>query len=133
MLFFSLSLGGLRVHTHARTYTQKERQALEDAENEITLADEDDKDAVLYVRNSHTHTSSTLRSSTPTAERYMVGECYVTLDKETIEARVTKMGETVDKEIATLRERITTVEREMAALKGSLYAKFKNAINLETD
>ncbi len=86
-------------------FLQKTLEELEDAGNELMLADDEEV-------------------------RYVVGECFVHVDKEAAEERLQAMSETVTKEVARLTAELEEVKGKMKALKAVLYGKFGKSINL---
>lgn len=79
---------------------------LEDAGNEIMLADED-------------------------VVKYTIGECFINIDAEAAEERLNSASSEASEELETLRAELNIINTEMADLKGHLYGKFKDQINLE--
>lgn len=65
--------------------------------------------------------------------RYVTGECFATLLRDEAEARLEAAAADAGRDCAALQAELAAAEREMEALKKLLYAKFGNAINLETD
>lgn len=85
---------------------QTEKEAVHDASNDLLLADDE---SVLYT----------------------MGDGFVRMTKDALEARLTVEEEKLDKGIARLTDDIDGVKAEMAKLKSILYAKFGSSINLE--
>ncbi|GFH30105.1 prefoldin subunit 4, partial [Haematococcus lacustris] len=78
---------------------------LEDASNELMLSDEEQI-------------------------RYVVGECFVHLDKEVAEARLQGMADAVKDEVQQLVGEVDGTQAKMKELKALLYGKFGTSINL---
>ena len=89
-----------------RSRPQKLVEDLEDASNEIMLSDDD-------------------------VVKYTVGECYVHMDGDAAEERLTAEASRASSELDTLKKELDEINDEMASLKKLLYAKFKDQINLE--
>ena len=85
---------------------QKLVEDLEDASNEIMLSDDD-------------------------VVKYTVGECFVHMDGDAAEERLTTEAGRAASELDTLKKELDEINEEMASLKKLLYAKFKDQINLE--
>ena len=86
---------------------QKQLEDTEEAESEITVADDDSKcDLVL-------------------------GECFFETEKLKAEEMLQTKIENETKSIEENKEELTSVERAMEQLKGHLYGKFGSSINLE--
>jgi prefoldin subunit 4 len=86
---------------------QKQLEDTEDAESEITFADDDSKcDLVL-------------------------GECFFETEKSKAEEMLRTKSTSERKSIEENKEELTSVERAMEQLKGHLYGKFGSSINLE--
>lgn len=85
---------------------QKLVEDLEDASNEIMLSDDD-------------------------VVKYTVGECFVHMDGDAAEERLTTEAGRASSELDTLKKELDEINEEMASLKKLLYAKFKDQINLE--
>jgi len=112
--------------------TQKDKQALEDASNEIMLADDEDASSVMCVLLPVLRRGGRSCFSTPRC-RFAVGDSYVQLDKDSIENKLQEYGSEIDKEIGALNTELASIQEQMGQLKATLYAKFKNNINLESD
>ena len=67
------------------------------------------------------------------AARYQIGETFVQLSREALEARLAADEERISAEVRRLESDIEEIRSQMAVLKAKLYGKFKNSINLETD
>lgn len=65
--------------------------------------------------------------------RFVLGECFVALDKDQAEARLEAQSSECDKDLATYAKELEGVKAQMTELKVQLYAKFGNSINLEED
>merc|ERR1712178_231562 len=74
---------------------------LEDAGNEIMLADED-------------------------VVKYTIGECFINIDAEAAEERLNSASSEASEELETLRAELNIINTEMADLQGHLYGKFKD-------
>lgn len=85
---------------------QKLVEDLEDAGNEIMLSDDD-------------------------VVKYTIGECFVHIDRDAAEERLTEEAGKAGEELEQLRGELEDINREMAVLKQQLYAKFKDQINLD--
>ncbi|CAL6328296.1 unnamed protein product [Bathycoccus prasinos] len=86
---------------------EKQLEDTEEAESEITFADDDSKcDLVL-------------------------GECFFETEKLKAEEMLQTKIENETKSIEENKEELTSVERAMEQLKGHLYGKFGSSINLE--
>ena len=79
----------------------------EEAESEITFADDDTKCDLV------------------------VGECFFETEKLKAEEMLQTKIENETKSIEENKEELTSVERAMEQLKGHLYGKFGSSINLE--
>jgi prefoldin subunit 4 len=86
-------------------WLQKKLEDLEDAGNELMLADDE-------------------------SVRYVSGECFIHIPKETAEERLQKLSETVTKEKEEYEGRMETTSERMKELKAILYGKFGSSINL---
>eukprot|EP01108_Squamamoeba_japonica_P006931 TRINITY_DN571_c0_g1_i7.p2 TRINITY_DN571_c0_g1~~TRINITY_DN571_c0_g1_i7.p2 ORF type:complete len:126 (-),score=43.36 TRINITY_DN571_c0_g1_i7:41-418(-) len=95
---------GMRVHL-ARLKTELEN--LEDANDELMLADEDEP------------------------VQYFVGGAFYAMQHDDAESRLESDKSTLDTEVSELEGKIEEHSRELAELKVSLKAKFGDAINLE--
>ena len=63
--------------------------------------------------------------------KYTVGECFVHMDGDAAEERLTTEAGRASSELDTLKKELDEINEEMASLKKLLYAKFKDQINLE--
>lgn len=81
---------------------------LEDASNELILADEE-------------------------IVRFQLGEVFSHMPKDDVENRLELLKEETTKELEKLEEEKESVLSQMAVLKRILYGKFKDSINLEED
>ncbi|KAJ7527027.1 hypothetical protein O6H91_16G033000 [Diphasiastrum complanatum] len=81
---------------------------LEDASNELILADEEEV-------------------------RYQLGEVFCHMPKDDVENRLEVLKEETQKELEQLEEEKDNVVAKMTELKRILYGKFKDSINLEED
>ena len=86
-----------------RRRAQKLVEDLEDASNEIMLSDDD-------------------------VVKYTVGECYVHMDGDAAEERLTAEASRASSELDTLKKELDEINEEMASLKKLLYAKFKDQV-----
>ncbi|VVT54489.1 uncharacterized protein SAPINGB_P004101 [Magnusiomyces paraingens] len=91
-----------RLKTH-----EQEKEYLSDVEMELELLDEDDQ------------------------VQYKIGEAFIYLSQEEALERLQRDTENVDKQIQEEEQQIGETAQQMTALKGLLYGKFGNAINLE--
>jgi len=105
---------------------QHEKEALDDLAMELELADEDQ--LVLYVQTHLPHTSA---SRLIRIQRYKVGEAFLHLPHHRAMKRLESDQAQVDGEIANLTKVVDQCERDMKALKVTLYARFGSAINLD--
>ncbi|XP_009148132.1 probable prefoldin subunit 4 [Brassica rapa] len=81
---------------------------LEDAGNELILADEE-------------------------MVRFQIGEVFAHVPKDEVETRIEEMKEATCKTLEKLEQEKQSLISQMAELKKVLYAKFKDSINLEED
>ncbi|KAJ4915076.1 putative prefoldin subunit 4 [Raphanus sativus] len=81
---------------------------LEDAGNELILADEE-------------------------MVRFQIGEVFAHVPKDEVETRIEEMKEATCKSLEKLEQEKESLVSQMAELKKVLYAKFKDSINLEED
>ncbi|SMN22868.1 similar to Saccharomyces cerevisiae YNL153C GIM3 Subunit of the heterohexameric cochaperone prefoldin complex which binds specifically to cytosolic chaperonin and transfers target proteins to it [Maudiozyma saulgeensis] len=86
---------------------RQEKEYLEDVSLEIELIDEDEK------------------------VQYKIGELFVFLKQSEVVEQLEKDGEVIDEKIEKLESRETEINERLATLKGELYAKFGDNINLE--
>lgn len=63
--------------------------------------------------------------------RYLVGEVFIDVDQDGAEQRLEKQKKEISKEVKSLEKQLEDVQKKMKKLKGELYAKFGNQINLE--
>ncbi|KAI3995702.1 hypothetical protein MKX01_020775 [Papaver californicum] len=80
---------------------------LEDASNELILADED-------------------------SVKFQIGEVFVHMSTDEVESKIDQMKEMTSKNLERLEEKASLFS-QMAELKKILYGKFKDSINLEED
>lgn len=92
-------------NTHTHKHTQKKLEDLEDAGNELMLADDE-------------------------TVRYVAGECFVYMDKEAAEERLEKLSASVTSDLEGHKANIAATQAKMKELKAQLYGKFGNSINL---
>lgn len=83
-------------------------EELEDASNELMLSDEE-------------------------TVRYVIGECFVHIDKDSAEERIQAQTDLVTSEIGEFKGELDDIAAQMAQLKKALYGKFGKSINLEDD
>ena len=88
--------------------SQKIEEDLEDAENELMLTDEEDI-------------------------RFIVGECFVSLDKDAAEARLASLQSDCKARVQEANAEIEDIKEQLKVLKKELYGRFGNSINLEED
>eukprot|EP00891_Asterochloris_glomerata_P005893 jgi/Astpho2/5893/fgenesh1_pg.00080_%23_108_t len=104
------AFGRLNVRMHelknAITTTQGEIEALEDAANELMLADEEQA-------------------------RYGIGDCFLAATPDEAEAFVQEASDKSSEELQELTEELAKIQESMADLKKDLYAKLGDSINLE--
>ncbi|KNC47284.1 prefoldin subunit 4 [Thecamonas trahens ATCC 50062] len=86
---------------------QEELDNLEDASTEVLMADDDD------------------------ALRFQIGEVFVMLPADEVEARIEALQEETEAKVTAAEAEIETLREALAELKVVLYGKFKNSINLE--
>lgn len=87
---------------------QEKCENLEDAGNELILADEE-------------------------MVRLQIGEVFAHLPRDEVETRIEDMKEATCKSLEKLEQEKLSIVSQMAELKKVLYAKFKDSINLEED
>eukprot|EP01092_Planopodium_desertum_P001502 TRINITY_DN12227_c1_g1_i2.p1 TRINITY_DN12227_c1_g1~~TRINITY_DN12227_c1_g1_i2.p1 ORF type:complete len:142 (+),score=7.45 TRINITY_DN12227_c1_g1_i2:48-428(+) len=88
---------------------EEEQRQLEDAADELELADEDE--AVLFL----------------------IGESFVEVASEKASSHLEKQKTSLNKELTDLRTELTTIKKTLAELKVLLYDKFGKSINLEEE
>ncbi|KAJ3307015.1 hypothetical protein HDV03_003342 [Kappamyces sp. JEL0829] len=86
-----------------------EKEYLEDLSSELELADEDEP------------------------VKYRIGDCFVSMSVEAVQARVQKDTQALEEELGIHVDEVDAINKEMAKLKAVLYGKFGNTINLERD
>ena len=64
---------------------------------------------------------------------FAVGDCFVRLTGEEVEARLEKQQEEKKKELDGVCQKLEKIVAEMEVLKESLYARFGNALYLEEE
>ncbi|CAH2038536.1 unnamed protein product [Thlaspi arvense] len=89
-------------------FSKEKCENLEDAGNELILADEE-------------------------MVRFQIGEVFAHLPRDEVETRIEEMKEATCEGLAKLEQEKASIVSQMAALKKLLYAKFKDSINLEED
>mmetsp|Transcript_12604 Transcript_12604/g.27240 ORF Transcript_12604/g.27240 Transcript_12604/m.27240 type:complete len:127 (-) Transcript_12604:499-879(-) len=97
-----------RMHELAAQVKAKKKilEDLEDAGNELMLSDED-------------------------SVRFVIGECFVHVEKDHAEERLQDLTDECSKDVEVANEEISNIKDQMKELKTVLYAKFKDSINLE--
>merc|ERR1712113_242260 len=80
---------------------EKLAEDLEDAGNEIMLSDDE-------------------------IVKYTIGECFVHMERDAAEERLTAASDEANEELRTLKQELDEINSEMAILKKELYAKFKD-------
>lgn len=91
-----------------------------------------------FLRSVHLHAlcvccSNELMLADDDAVRFTMGECLVHYDKDAAEERLTELTTATQAEVESLSGQVSEVKEELKKLKGLLYAKFGNSINLEED
>lgn len=86
---------------------RREKEYLDDVSLEIELVDEDEK------------------------VQYRIGELFVFLPQAEVVAQLEKDMEALDERIAGLEDKEAAIDERIGELKGELYAKFGDNINLE--
>jgi len=61
----------------------------------------------------------------------MVGECFVHMENDAAEDRLTLRQDVVSGDLAKASDELGSIKTEMSTLKDLLYNKFGNSINLE--
>lgn len=89
--------------------SQQQKEALEDAMNELELADEDEK---IY---------------------FLIGSIYCKISIEQARQEMSNQVEQLVKSMEETSKSISSLTSQMTALKGILYSKFGDSINLERD
>ena len=69
----------------------------------------------------------------PNTVPYAVGDCFVRLTGDEVEARLEKLQEEKKKELEEVAQTLQKLVAEMEVLKESLYATFGNALYLEEE
>lgn len=64
---------------------------------------------------------------------FMVGEVFIMKSQEEAQEAIAAQRETLQEEISGLNSRSSELQDTMTQLKGDLYAKFGNNINLEPE
>ncbi|KAG1677947.1 hypothetical protein FOA52_001365 [Chlamydomonas sp. UWO 241] len=97
-----------RVHEFEAQLKAKKKllEDLEDAENELMLSDEE-------------------------TIKFIVGDCFVHLEKDSADDRLASITGDTKSEIADISKQIKGTQEQLAELKSVLYGKFKDTINLE--
>mmetsp|Transcript_29230 Transcript_29230/g.63501 ORF Transcript_29230/g.63501 Transcript_29230/m.63501 type:complete len:122 (+) Transcript_29230:51-416(+) len=85
---------------------KKLMEDLEDAENELMLSDEE-------------------------TIKMVVGDFFLHMEKDSAEEQLGVTTEETKGEIAGISEQLSSVNEQLAELKSTLYAKFKDTINLD--
>eukprot|EP00900_Chrysochromulina_parva_P002691 jgi/Chrpa1/12422/Chrysochromulina_OHIO_Genome00000032-RA len=86
---------------------QSKYELLDDASNEIILADDD------------------------VPVRYLFGECFFELSKDSTDEMLEKQKSEVQEQIDSHKAELLTIRETLADLKGKLYGRFGKNINLE--
>ena len=129
---------------------QAEHELLDDAANEIILADDDEPvrcapsrpavdsptaactaksvRALLALAAAHRRSA---RRRVHVPGRYAFGECYYEVTKDAADELLESQKEKVAGEMSKLEEELTSVRATLADLKSKLYARFGKSINLE--
>ncbi|CAA7053300.1 unnamed protein product [Microthlaspi erraticum] len=89
-------------------FSKEKCENLEDAGNELILADEE-------------------------MIRFQIGEVFAHLPRDEVETRIEDMKEATCKSLEKLEQEKQSIVSQMAELKKVLYAKFKDSINLEEE
>lgn len=87
---------------------RQDKEYLEDLETELELADEDE------------------------LVPYKIGDAFVQLPLEKVQARLTDEKTAVEGEVESLEAELDAIKEEMAELKVKLKSKFGDSINLES-
>lgn len=85
---------------------KKYLEDLEDAGNELMLSDEE-------------------------TIRFAIGDCFVHIEKDNAEERMQNGSDETSADLASLKKSIDEIQGQLTELKGLLYGKFGNSINLE--
>lgn len=72
-----------------------------------------------------------LKKTNNNCYRYKIGEVFVFLPQPEALEKLEKATELIDKDIEESEDQIENILRDMNKLKGLLYGKFGNSINLE--
>jgi len=86
---------------------QAEHELLDDAANEIILADDDEP------------------------VRYAFGECYYEVTKDAADELLESQKDKIAEEVSKIEEELSSVRATLADLKTKLYGRFGKSINLE--
>lgn len=105
---FSKLVGRLETYAEKLKAQKQEKEYYDDVAMELELVDEDDM------------------------IQYKIGDAFVYLKQSEVMERLESDSEGVDKELAETQEKHDKTIAEMDELKKLLYAKFGNAINLES-
>jgi prefoldin subunit 4 len=97
---------------------------LQDASNEIILADDEDGVRWCFVL---------FYNSLISILRCHLGEVFVEVNKDDIEEYLAKEEERIKGEVESLTTEISAIKKTLADLKIKLYAKFSSSINLEEE
>lgn len=87
---------------------RQDKEYLEDLENELELADEDE------------------------LVPYKVGDAFIDLSLENVQARLSTEKEHVEIEVTSLEDELEAIKKEMSQLKLKLKSKFGDSINLDS-
>ena len=65
--------------------------------------------------------------------RFITGECFVHLDKDSAEARIAKLAADCKEMVSGFCSEIDEIKEQLQVLKKELYGRFGNSINLEEE
>ena len=99
---------------------------VEEASNELLLADDDDLDDDDLGDNDG-------KSKDFSNIHFKVGDAFIGINKEESEKLLEKKRKELEIEIHKIERRIAPMKEEMSNIKANLYAKFGNNINLDND
>lgn len=99
-------------------HLKKVYEGADDAENELELVleDEDEDD-------------DPWNSGVP----MLVGETFVNMNMDDAKEKLQEMKEAANSELAVIKEKMLTLDKEMNTLKGLLYTRFGDSIQLERE
>lgn len=112
---------------------QKERENIEDASNEVMLADDSD-DAGIKIKVGRklilsSFSNASFQPIPPPPPQ--IGDVYLAMEQDAAEAHIEKKKEKIEKRFGDLKGELDTTVARMKELRVSLYAKFGKSINLE--